>query len=60
MVPFVLAAGPITGFYLGRWIQCRFAASGVVVVVCVMLGFLASVRESVHLVREAVEGRGEP
>lgn len=53
-VPFILPLGPLIGFFLGRWLDRRFGTEPVLVVVLIALGFAASVRETVRMIRDAM------
>ena len=50
-IPAILAASPLVGFYLGRWIGGLFDKSQVGGVVGLILGFAAGARETIRLIR---------
>jgi hypothetical protein len=53
-LPFVLGAGPIAGFYLGNYLEHRFGLPVYVSIVLVTIGFIASLKESIRIVRIAL------
>lgn len=54
-LPFVLGAGPIAGFYLGKYLEQRFGLPVYVSIILVTIGFIASLKESVRIVRMAIK-----
>ena len=52
-VPFVLAAAPLLGFFLGRTLDRRLSTHPWMTAVLVALGFAAAARQVAHLVRLA-------
>jgi hypothetical protein len=54
-LPFILAAGPLAGFFLADYLEKKFHTPGLVSVICVVTGFLASLRETVKIVRKALD-----
>ncbi|MBU1698984.1 MAG: AtpZ/AtpI family protein [Candidatus Eisenbacteria bacterium] len=53
MVPFLMATGPIVGYFLGKWLDSVFGTKPILSFVFVALGFIAGIREMVRLVRRA-------
>jgi F0F1-type ATP synthase assembly protein I len=51
-VPFVLLLGPLIGYFAGSWIDRKFGVSPYAMTVFIALGFAASVRETVRIIRE--------
>jgi len=58
-LPFILAAGPMAGYFLGDYLVKRFGLSSYVSAICIILGFLGSAREAVRIVRLALRTENE-
>ena len=54
-LPLVLGAGPIAGFYLGNYLERRFGLPVYVSIVLVTIGFVASLKESIRIVKMALK-----
>lgn len=54
-LPFVLAAGPIAGFFLGSWLEKKFSLPAYVSIVFITIGFAASLRETIRIVKLALK-----
>lgn len=52
-IPLLLGAGALIGFFIGRWIDRRFGTEPWLTLVFVGLGFAASVRSTIDLIRRA-------
>ena len=44
-IPFLLAGGPVIGFFVGSFLDKRLGASPYLTIVFVVLGFVAGIRE---------------
>ncbi|NNF07575.1 MAG: AtpZ/AtpI family protein [Candidatus Eisenbacteria bacterium] len=53
MIPFLLGASPVIGFFMGRWLDGRLGTEPVLRFVFLGLGFVAGVRETVKVVKKA-------
>ena len=53
-IPFVLAAGPIAGYFLGNYLEERFHFSPYASFVCVIIGIIASTAEVVRIIKMAL------
>ena len=53
-LPFVLVAGPLAGFYLGSYLEHRFGLPVYVSIFLVTIGFAASLKETIKIVRIAL------
>ena len=53
-VPIILALGPLIGYFAGSWIDRKFGFYPVGTLVLIGLGFAASVRETVRMIREVL------
>lgn len=54
-VPMILALGPLIGYFAGSWIDRKFGSHPVGLIVLIILGFAASVRETVRMIREVLQ-----
>jgi F0F1-type ATP synthase assembly protein I len=52
-IPFVLLTGPAIGYLLGSWLDGRFKTEPTLLIICLLLGFVASGREVYRLIRLA-------
>ncbi len=50
-IPFMLAAGPLSGYFVGDFIQKRFNLSAHVVLLSVAVGFLAGLMEMIRILK---------
>ena len=53
-LPFVLGAGPIAGFYLGSYLEHRFGLPNYVSIILAAIGFMASLKETIRIVKIAL------
>jgi putative Mn2+ efflux pump MntP len=54
-IPFILAAGPLTGYFTGDFLQKKFNLSSSVVFIGVGLGFLAAITEVIKILKAIVK-----
>ena len=54
-VPIVLLAGPALGFFLGSWLDRKYHIYPWVTIIAVALGFIASGREIVRLLKQVLK-----
>ena len=52
-IPMMLAAGPLIGFFIGRWLDSKLGTEPYLFIVMLALGFAASVKETVKIIKEA-------
>ncbi len=50
-IPFMLAAGPLSGYFVGDFIQKKFNLSSHVVLLSVAIGFIAGVMEMIRILK---------
>ena len=50
-IPFMLAAGPLTGYFLGAFLQKKFNLSSWVVLLGVAFGFLVAITEIIKILK---------
>ena len=54
IVPFVLAAGPLTGYVAADYLKTKFGAPPWVYFVVIFSGFAAGMTETIRLIKEAM------
>jgi len=54
-----MAAGPLAGYFLADFLEKKFHTPGLVSVICVVMGFLASIRETVRIVKIALKAEDD-
>ena len=52
-IPFVLLTGPAIGYLVGSWLDRKFGTEPTLLIVFLLLGFVASGRETYRLIRLA-------
>lgn len=50
-IPFMLAAGPLLGYFVGEFIQKKFNLSHNVVLLGVIFGFVAGILETIRILK---------
>ncbi|HOD13030.1 MAG TPA: hypothetical protein PKO44_08090 [Candidatus Omnitrophota bacterium] len=50
-IPVSLAVGPLTGFFAGRFLMQKYALPVYVLFICIAVGFLASVSETIRVIK---------
>jgi len=50
-IPFMLAAGPLSGYFVGDFIRRKFNLSSHVVLLSVVIGFMAGVMEMIRILK---------
>ncbi len=50
-IPFMLAAGPLSGYFVGTFLQKRFNLSSYVVFAGIAVGFMAGIMEMIRILR---------
>ena len=53
-LPFVLVAGPMAGFYLGTYLEKKFSLPAYISLVFITIGFIASLKEAIRIVKIAL------
>ncbi len=60
VIPFMLLAGPLLGYVVGSWLDRKLGTEPVLLIVSIIVGLIASGRETYELIklasREDVEG----
>lgn len=54
-IPFVLAAGPVSGYFLGSFLEFKFGLRRYVVFIFVLAGLAAAVFETIKILRLVVK-----
>ena len=50
-IPFILAAGPLTGYFAGTFLQKKFNLSSYVVLASVAFGFIIGAMETIKILK---------
>jgi hypothetical protein len=53
-IPFVLASGPVAGFFIGNFLQKKFGWPLFATLILVTIGFAGSVRETIRIIKIAL------
>ena len=53
-IPFMLAAGPLSGYFVGDFLQKKFNLSSYTVLVSVAFGFVAGIMETIRVLKIVV------
>jgi hypothetical protein len=59
LIPIVLAAAPLAGYIAGDWLIYQFGFPRHTTIVCVIIGFAASVRETIKIIQAALKATKE-
>ena len=54
-IPMILAAGPLVGYWIGRWGDLHFGTDPWGKVVMALLGFVASLKQVVGVIRRWIQ-----
>ena len=54
-IPFVLAAGPLAGYFFGGYLEKKFSLPNFVSVIFITIGFFASAKETIKIIRLALK-----
>lgn len=58
-IPFVLAAGPLAGYFAGSYLEKKFNLPHIISIIFIILGFAGSVRETVRIIKAALRADEE-
>ena len=58
-IPFVLASGPLVGFFAGRYLEAKFGFPYYTTIVITGIGLIGSVRETVRIIKIALRSEGD-
>ena len=54
-IPIIIAAGPLAGYFLADYLEKRFGLPRYAVFICIAVGFIASLRETIRIIRLALK-----
>jgi len=54
-IPIMLAAGPLSGYVAGDYLEKRFSLSPYVTLICIGLGSIASIIEVVKIIKRVLQ-----
>lgn len=52
-IPFLLAGGPLIGYYMGDWLDRHFGTKPWATGILIALGFAAAIKEVLRIIRKA-------
>lgn len=52
-IPVMLLSGPLIGFLIGDYIDKRYGTTPWFMAICLVLGFVASIRQTINIIRKA-------
>jgi len=59
-IPVIMAAGPLAGWFFADFLEKRFGFPDFTAVICITIGFIASIRETIRIIRIALKTEKEP
>jgi hypothetical protein len=59
VIPIILASGPLGGYLIADLLIKKLNLPGYTVIICVILGFIASVQETVRIIKIALKTRAD-
>ena len=57
IIPIVLATGPLGGYLIADLLVKKLGLPGYATAVCVILGFIAGIRETIKIIRIAIKSK---
>lgn len=54
-IPSILAVGPLLGFFIGSFLDKKFNSGSVFLIIFLILGFAASVKETINILKHLKE-----
>ena len=58
-IPVIMAAGPLGGYFSADYLQKRFGLPGYISPIFITIGFIASARETIRIIRLAIKTENE-
>jgi len=59
-IPMILAAAPLIGYFLGRWLDGKFNTEPLFMLILLAVGLVAGVRETLLIIRKAQDAETGP
>lgn len=59
-IPVILAAGPMAGYFLADYLKVKFGFPSYTYAICVVIGFAASARETIRIIKLALKNEKRP
>jgi len=53
-IPFILVSGPFAAYFLGDFLEKRFRSPHYISVILIVIGFAASIKETIRVIRIAL------
>jgi hypothetical protein len=54
-IPVVMATGPLGGYFLADYLEKKFGLPDFTSVICIIVGFVASTRETIKIIKLALK-----
>ena len=58
-IPIILVTGPLAGYFLSDYLEKKFNLPNFTSAICIIIGFIASARETVRIIRLALKTERE-
>ena len=58
-IPIVMATGPLGGYFLADYLEKKFGFPDFTSIICITVGFIASIRETIRIIRLALKADKE-
>ena len=55
VIPMIMAVGPLFGYFVGTWLDKKLGTEPYLLIVMIILGFIASGKETYRLIKQAQE-----
>ena len=59
-IPVVMGSGPLAGYFLADYLEKRYGLPNFVGLILITLGFVASARETIRIIRVALKAEDAP
>lgn len=59
-IPIILATGPMAGYFLADYLETKFGFPRYTYAICVGIGFIASARETIRIIKLALRAEKRP
>lgn len=59
-IPMILAIGPLTGYFIGNFLEKKLGFAPYISLACIALGFVASAREIIRIINIMIKEERKP
>lgn len=53
VIPMMIGVGPMVGYFIGDWLDNKFGTGPYLMIVFIILGFGAAVKETIKIIKQA-------